>query len=299
MVAASILAFYLLTQQVNVSDLGQRLSQASPGWLATALLASVLPVVGSAAGFLAFAPGRLPFGQITLVQLATSFVNLITPASAGGLALNVRYLSRRGIPLAVAVAVVGLVQTMSVLVTAVALTGLLAASGRSMSDAPHVPWVLPLVVLGVAAVVAVVLRFWPRGRELITVHVIKPFREAGPQLRDIVTSKKRLALAVAAHLTVTLGFVAVLGSALAAFDESAPPILMAAVVIGGSAIAGAVPVPGGIGAAELALFSGLYAIGVQESAALSAALLFRLITFWIRVPIGWLALIVLRRQAAV
>ena len=296
---ASVVAVYLLVQRIDFADLWQRLSETDPVWLGLALLASVLPVVGSAAGFMAFAPGRLPFGQITLVQLATSFVNLITPASAGGLALNVRYLTRRDVPLAVAVALVGLVQTMSVLVTAVAIALLLALSGRSMSDAPHVPWLAVLIVAGVVLALAALLRFWPWGRALFVKHVVQPFRDSGPELRHIVTSKKRLALAVAGHLAVTLGFVAVLGASLAAFDESAPLILMAVVVIGGSAIAASVPVPGGIGAAETALFLGLTAIDVDRSAALSAAVLFRVITFWIRVPIGWVALVALRRQNAV
>ncbi|MCE0535621.1 flippase-like domain-containing protein [Kineosporia rhizophila] len=296
---ASVVAVYLLVQRVDFADLWQRLRDTDPVWLSVALLFSILPVVGSAAGFLAFSPGRIPFGQITLVQLATSFVNLITPASAGGLALNVRYLTRKDVPVAVAVAVVGLVQTMSVLVTAVAITLLLALSGRNMSDAPHVPWLAVAIVAGVVLAAALLLRFWPWGRALFVKHVVQPFREAGPELRHIVTSKKRLALAVVGHLAVTLGFVAVLAASLAAFDQSAPLILMAVVVIGGSAIAGTVPVPGGIGAAETALFLGLTAIQVDESAALSAALLFRVITFWIRVPIGWVALVVLRRQNAV
>ncbi|MBT0772222.1 flippase-like domain-containing protein [Kineosporia sp. J2-2] len=299
LVLATVLGGYALLQQVDFADLFERLRSTDPLWLTLACLASVLPIVGSAAGFVAFAPGKLPFGQTTLVQLATSFVNLITPASAGGLALNVRYLTRKGIPLAVAVAVVGLVQTTSVLVTAVLVVLLLVASGRSLSDAPHVPWMTVGAALGVVVALLVLLRFWPWGRALVTKYVVRPFRDAGPELRDIVTDRRRLALAVAGHLTVTLGFVAVLGSALWAFGESAPLVLLAVVVISGSAIAGAVPVPGGIGAAEAALAGGLVVIGVDKPVALSAAVLFRLITFWVRVPIGWLALLVLRRQSAV
>ncbi len=296
---ASVLAIYLLTQRVDFADIGHRLSKTDPGWLAVALLASVLPIIGSALGFLALSPGRLPFGQITLVQLATSFVNLVTPASAGGLALNVRYLTRRKVPLAVAVTVVGLVQTTSVLVTVVLLLVLLLASGRSLSDSPHVPWVTLLIVVAVVVLAGVALRFWPWGRNLAMRYVVQPFRDAGPDLRHIVTNPRRLALVTIGHLTVTLGFVCVLWAGLKAFDESAPLVLMAGVVVGGSAIAGAAPVPGGIGAAELALASGLAAIDVPQAAAISAAVLFRVITFWIRVPIGWLALVVLRRQSAV
>lgn len=296
---ASVAAIVLLRRQLDLADLWDQLREADPLWLGVAALAAVLPVIGSAAGFVALAPGRLPFGRTTLVQLATSFFNLITPASAGGLALNVRFLSRQGIPLAVAVAVVGLVQTTSVLVTAVLVVVLLLASGRSLSDAPHLPWMTVLVATLLVVAVAAVLRLWPRGRELAARYLLRPFREAGPQLWGIVTDRRRMALAVLGHLCVTFGFVAILAAALAAVGQSAPLVLMAVVVIGGSAIAGAVPVPGGIGAAEAALFSGLVVIGVESAPALSAALIFRMLTFWLRVPIGWLALIALRRGNAV
>jgi uncharacterized membrane protein YbhN (UPF0104 family) len=40
---------------------------------------------------------------------------------------------------------------------------------------------------------------------------------------------------------------------------------------------------------EIALTAGLRAIGVATATAASAALLFRVITYWFRVPIGWVA----------
>jgi uncharacterized membrane protein YbhN (UPF0104 family) len=196
------------------------------------------------------------------------------------------------------VAVVGLVQTSAVLVTIVLVIVLLLVSGRSLQNTPQVPWLTLLIVVAVIVAAGVALRFWPWGRQFVYQHVLKPFREAGPQLRGIVTDPRRLALAALGHVTVTLGFVGVLGAGLKAFGESAPLVLIAVVVIGGSAIGGAAPA-GGIGAAEAALVGGLVWIGVDDSAALSAALLFRVITFWLRVPIGWLALIALRRQGAV
>lgn len=56
------------------------------------------------------------------------------------------------------------------------------------------------------------------------------------------------------------------------------------------------PTPGGIGAVELALTSGLTAAGITASVALSAAFVFRLLTFWGRVPLGWLALRYLQKR---
>ena len=41
-------------------------------------------------------PERLPFVPTLAAQLASSFVNRVTPAKVGGMALNVRYLQKAG-----------------------------------------------------------------------------------------------------------------------------------------------------------------------------------------------------------
>ena len=73
----------------------------------------------------------------------------------------------------------------------------------------------------------------------------------------------------------------------------------AVVYLTSAAIGSVAPTPGGLGAVELALSTGLVAAGMAGTAAISAVLLFRLATFWLPVPLGWLALGVLRRRNAV
>jgi uncharacterized membrane protein YbhN (UPF0104 family) len=57
------------------------------------------------------------------------------------------------------------------------------------------------------------------------------------------------------------------------------------VYLTGSAIGSIIPTPGGIGAVEAGLTAGLTAAGVPV--AVSAVLLFRLLTFWLTIPFGW------------
>ena len=70
------------------------------------------------------------------------------------------------------------------------------------------------------------------------------------------------------------------------------------VYLTGSAIGSLVPTPGGLGAIEAALSAGLTAAGMPARSAVSAVLLYRLLTFWLPVPIGWLALKYLERRQA-
>jgi uncharacterized membrane protein YbhN (UPF0104 family) len=297
---ATIIAVVVLARRLEAADLGSRLRAARPGWVALCVGLSMLPVIGSTVALVALTPGRLPLRRTATVQLATSFVNVVTPASAGGLALNMRYLHRRRVPGAVAVTVVGIVQTTSVLVTAILVLGLVLVSGSVERFGGHIPWPALAIAVAVALVAGLVLRVWKQGRAWVSRNVLGPVRQAWPQLRATLANPRRAAAAVAGHLTVTLGFAGTLGAAVHSFGGSASLLRLTLVVVGSSAVSGAVPVPGGIGAAEAALLTGLVTVvHADASTALSAVLLYRLVTFWARVPVGWLALLLLRRNGDV
>ena len=68
-----------------------------------------------------------------LAQLASSFVNRVTPANVGGMALNVRYLQKAGVPSAEAVTGIGLNVLAGGIVHIVLLFVFFAWAGRSGS----------------------------------------------------------------------------------------------------------------------------------------------------------------------
>jgi glycosyltransferase 2 family protein len=68
-----------------------------------------------------------------------------------------------------------------------------------------------------------------------------------------------------------------------------PVAAIIAAYLVGAAIAQVAPTPGGIGAVEAALITGLTAAGLDKEAAVPAVFLFRLITFWLPILPGWLA----------
>jgi uncharacterized membrane protein YbhN (UPF0104 family) len=68
--------------------------------------------------------------------------------------------------------------------------------------------------------------------------------------------------------------------------------------LAGDAVGAVAPTPGGLGAVEAALSAGVVTAGMAGASAVSAVLLFRLATFWLPVPSGWLALRWLQRQSA-
>jgi putative heme transporter len=66
---------------------------------------------------------------------------------------------------------------------------------------------------------------------------------------------------------------------------------------GAGIVAGSIwPAPGGIGAVEAAMAAGLVAAGMQAGIALTAVLVYRLLSFWLLLGIGWIVMAVLARH---
>ena len=64
-------------------------------------------------------------------------------------------------------------------------------------------------------------------------------------------------------------------------------------------VASVAPTPGGVGAIEAALVAVLTGLGVEPATALSIVLVFRLVTYWLTVPVCWFFLGLVRRNGIV
>ena len=119
-----------------------------------------------------------------------------------------------------------------------------------------------------------------------------------PRLLDVAQQPVKLARGIGGALLLSLSYILCLAVCVAAFGQSVPIAGIAVVYLTGSAIGSILPTPGGIGGVEAALTAGLTAAGLPGAVAVSAVLLFRLLTFWLPVPFGWAALNYLERQQA-
>ncbi|HET6174449.1 MAG TPA: lysylphosphatidylglycerol synthase domain-containing protein [Gaiellales bacterium] len=88
---------------VNFSEFERALRGASWGWIAAGFVVAQLPRVTQAIALRGSVPAELPLGPVYLVQLATSYMNLAVPTSLAGMAVNVRFFQRQGVPPAAAV----------------------------------------------------------------------------------------------------------------------------------------------------------------------------------------------------
>jgi len=298
-VAAATLAAYLLVGQLSKVDLLDALRDARPGWLAVALLGSAITYLGSALALQAFVPIALPLGRTVLVQVASSFVTLVTPPAVGQVGLNIRYLQRAGVPTATAAGVVAVREALTVLVTVPLLLLCGWLSGVSASRLTLLPSGDVLLVLAaVAAVLAALVALGPT-RRLLLGRVQPLLRRTLPQLLAAASDPRRLVTGIAGILVLNAGYVLAMDASLRAFSASLPLPTLVVVYLAAATLGSAAPTHGGLGAVEAALVGGLTATGVPVAAALPAVLAFRTATFWLPAPVGWGAMTWLQRAGRI
>ncbi len=292
---ASVAAFYLLAGELAKASLGGVLRSANWHWGIAALVLSATTYVGATIALSGFVAERLPFFRTLLAQVAGSFVTLVTPAAVGGAALNIRYLQRRKIPAAVAAASVGVAQVVAFVLHILLILVFAAIAGTSAKE-PIQPPKWAWFVLAGLVVVALGLFAVPAVRRVLRARVAPIFGQVLPQLLEVAQHPRKLAQGIGGTLLLSLSYILCLAVCVAAFGRSVPIASIAVVYLTGSAIGSILPTPGGIGGVEAALTAGLTAAGLPGAVAVSAVLLFRLLTFWIPVPFGWAALNYLERK---
>ena len=295
---ASVAAVYLLAGELARESLGGVLRSADWHWGIAALALSASTYIGATVSLSGFVADRLPFFRTLLAQVAGSFITLVTPAAVGGAALNIRYLQRRKIPAPVAAASVGVAQVVGFVLHIVLIVIFAAIAGTSASEPiqpPRWAWfVLAGLVVAALAVFAV-----PAARRVLRARVSPTLGQVLPRLLEVAQHPRKLALGIGGALLLSLSYILCLAVCVAAFGRSSVPIAGIAVVyLTGSAIGSILPTPGGLGGVEAALTAGLTAAGLPGAVAVSAVLLFRLLTFWLPVPFGWAALSYLEREQA-
>ncbi len=269
-IAAMAGAFYLvLPKLAQVGSGWQALQSADWAWLPVIIAASAVTYVASAVALIGSVPSWLPVWPTILTQAASSFINRVSPANVGGMALNVRFLQKSGVPPAAGVAAVGVNSLVGALV--------------------HV------VMLVAAALVGIFLAT-RKGRRFARTQLLTGIRSAGASLRSVAASPARLTLLVGGSSLITLAYIGGLAASVEAFGGGVGFAALGVVYLGASAISAASPTPGGLGAIEAALIAGLTGVGMSPGPAVSAVLTYRLSTYWLPIIPGWLSLRLLQRR---
>ena len=296
---AGVFAAYLLAGQLADVSFKNLLTHANLAWALVAFALSACTYLGASWALSGFVLERLNPIRTFLVQVAGSFVILVTPAAVGGVALNVRYLRRAKLSAANAAASVGVTQVISLLVYVVLVLISVAITGRSHAANALKPHRWEYIALGVAAGIVLLVLAFPAGRKQVFSRLGSIAGQVIPRLLDVAQRRAKLVEGIGGALLVSVAYILCLAASVRAMGVSYVPIASIAVVyLTGNAVGSIVPIPGGVGAIETAMSLGLTAAGLPGGTAIAAVVLFRTVSFWLPAPAGWAAFNYLQRKGA-
>ena len=287
-VGLGVAGYFILTQLAQV-DVAQVVSGARWEWAVATVVCSVLTFAGASTVLTGSVSVPLRFVRTYMTQLSVAFSGLVAPAVIGNLALNTRYLLKAGVPPGVAAASVGVAQVAQFCsyVILLIVSGVLAGTGprASFQPPPAVVAAIPIAILLILGLLAV-----PAIRKVIRTRLLPQVREVVPQVLRVFQHPSKVVQLLGGAMLLDTAFVASLVCATRAFGAEPPIAAVAVVYFAGAIIGSAVPTPGGLGGIEAAISAGLIAIGVDSGTAVSSVLLYRLATYWLPIPFGWLSL---------
>jgi len=315
----ALVAYAVISALANVglANLLDEFKAADLAWLAVALALSPVVPVAQAVATLGASFRPLRFGPVLMLQYAIQFVALALPSSAARLALDIRFFGRNGIEGGAAISI-GVIASVCgfvvqvLLIVVISLSGLAsldlggsgasstASTGGSSSSegSPLLVLTAALVVAGVLVTLAV-----PRYRRVVTQAVpryramLRSQASSAATALGVLRSPPKVAMIFAGNLGAQLLQAVILGLCLRAFGHHATMAQLLLVNTLASLFAGFMPVPGGMGVAEAAYTAGLVALGVPNAPAMSTAITFRMVTYYLPPVWGAFAMRWLRQHA--
>jgi glycosyltransferase 2 family protein len=293
---------YLLISQL--ADIGfdtivTAIREATLPMLGFALLLGQLPRVAQAASLQAASPAPVPLERVTRLQFATCFISLAMPSTAARAAMSIRFFQRSGATPGGAVSAGALDSVFGFIAQMTLIGGFILAGfgtlgfdglGSASTDRSGL-WTAILIAFGLLLVVVAAVALIPKLRRPV-VGFLGQLREALTVLRSPGAVIRLFGWNLMAELLFSL----TLWTVLRAFGQDVSLIDAVIINVAVALFAGLVPVPGGVGVTEGALSAGFVAVGVPDEIAFSAALCYRMCTFYLPPIWGYVAYRSLRRD---
>lgn len=281
-IAMLLALLVLIPQRESLAQALQSLTEANLWFVAAGISLTFLTFFAAATAFTALAIRPVSYRRTVIIQLASGFATKLLPAGAGGVALNVRYLHRQKHTIVEAGSVValnnllGFAGHMAILLSAVIF-----------STHHFTPLQLPSFVLPVVLTAFILCALMLVAVPLIKNKLLQLVLGIAKALSLYQKRPKRLLAGFLAASMVTALYAGVLYTVARALGVELS--LVQTLIVFSSGVIGATitPTPGGIGGAEAVLTATLVATGIPTPTALSIALGYRLLTYWLPILPGF------------
>src|SRR6266702_596825 len=282
--AAAGAYYYLLPELAKVGNPWQAVQSANWAWVPLVIALSAVTYLASAVALMGAISQRIRLWPTVLAQGASSFINRVSPANVGGMALNARFLQKSGVEPTAGVAAVGVNSLAGAVVHLILIVVFFAWSSRRLGQAFKLPSTSTLLAIlaVILAVIGIVLATRP-GRRFASGTLVPWVRSAAASLSRVARNPGKMTMLVGGSALITLAYIGAFAASVEAFGGGPGFVVLGAVYLGTATVAAATPTPGGIGGFEAAAVVGLTGVGVANGPAVSAVLLYRLATYWLPV----------------
>ncbi|MCI1901593.1 MAG: flippase-like domain-containing protein [Bifidobacteriaceae bacterium] len=291
-----VVAVIAVFTQLNLNEVISAVRNANPWWAVLAFALGIVSWCGSAVAFGVFIDKDMrQYDGILGTQAVASFTAVSMPAGVGPIAVNLQFLRKIGYSntRATAIATADMVAefgTTFLLFLAIGLfTGQDALSGA-------LPGKTLIMIIGIIGALCGAAMLIPPARKWIRTKFLPQLKSYTHQLVELFSRPAILALSsigsIVQNGTLALSF----WVSLLAFGYHANVFETMFLFLLANAVGSAVPTPGGLGAVETALTLAFTGIGIPSTTVVPAALLFRVCTYWLRIPLGGLYMKYMERR---
>lgn len=285
-IALAVIAVAVVFTQLRPDEVIDAVRKAEPVWALVAVLCGMLAWAGSAVTLGVFIDrDERDWPSLTMTQVAAGFTAVSMPAGVGPAFVNLQYLRRRGLGNAEATAITGATWGIQGLATVVITVVLGLFTGRSTLSGA-IPTNTLIIVIGSIVLAFCLAMAVPPLRRLLAHRYLPLIASYAHRFMEVIARPDRLVAAGAGALVLNVATALGFWVCLLAFGCRTNPVETMFVFLLANTLASAVPTPGGLGAVEAALSLSFTGMGVPAGVALSATLLYRVVFYWLRIPLG-------------
>ncbi|MBR4399480.1 MAG: flippase-like domain-containing protein, partial [Aeriscardovia sp.] len=283
------IALIVVFTQLNFKQVIKAIEGANPWWSLAACAIGLVAWSGSAIAFGVFidkSKRKKHHLGILGTQAVASFAAVSMPAIAGPIAVNITFLRKIGYTNteATAIASADTVTEFSTTILMFIILGFFTGQHVFHNLIPNK--MIIIVTVGVlAGLVALAMAIKPV-REWVIKKCLPVLKSYGSMLGKLLSHPLTLLISMTGSIIQNTTLDMAFWFSLLAFGYHLGFIETLFLFLFANGVGSAVPTPGGLGAIETVLSTTFIGIGVPGAIAVSATLLFRLATYWLRMALG-------------
>lgn len=289
-IALLVIAVYVVFTQIQPAEMIRAVREANIAMALACVFFGLLAWLGSAmtlGGFMD-ADKRDPIG-LYCSQMASGFTAVSMPAGVGPAFVNLQFLRKSGYRSTAATAIMSAVWAVQGGTTVILLLVIGLFTGRNtlsgMIPTNTLILAIAIVALAISAAMAI-----PPVRHVVTRKYLPIVKSYARSLINVLSRPKELAFGILGALVLNIATGLGFWMALMAFGCHTNPVETTFIFLLANTLGSVVPTPGGLGAVEAALSVAFTAVGIPSTIAVSATLVYRIAFYWLRIPMGALAM---------